>query len=45
MTAYWISIYPDDIDQEKFAAYAKLSKPALEAAGGTFIARRLPESV
>src|ERR1039457_5657453 len=45
MTAYWISIYPEDIDQAKFAAYAKLSKPALEAAGGTFVARGLPELV
>ena len=45
MTAYWISIYPEVIDQEKFAAYAKLSKPALEAAGGTFIARGVPELV
>ena len=45
MTAYWISIYPDDIDQAKFAAYAKLSKPALEASGGTFVARGLPELV
>ena len=45
MTAYWISIYSDDIDQEKFAAYAKLSKPALEAAGGIFVARGLPELV
>jgi uncharacterized protein (DUF1330 family) len=45
MTAYWISIYPADFDQEKFAAYAKLALPALEAAGGTYIARGLPELV
>jgi uncharacterized protein (DUF1330 family) len=45
MTAYWISIYPDVIDKDKFAAYAKLATPALEAAGGTFVARGLPELV
>jgi uncharacterized protein (DUF1330 family) len=45
MAAYWISIYPEDIDQAKFAAYAALSKPALEAAGGTFVTRGLPELV
>jgi uncharacterized protein (DUF1330 family) len=45
MAAYWLSIYTEINDQEKFAAYAKLSKPALEAAGGTFIARGLPEQV
>jgi uncharacterized protein (DUF1330 family) len=45
MTAYWISIYPEVIDQAKLAAYAKLAGPALEAAGGTFLARGLPESV
>ena len=45
MTAYWISIYPEVIDESKFAAYAKLSRPALEASGGTFVARGLPELV
>jgi uncharacterized protein (DUF1330 family) len=45
MTAYWISIYPEVIDQAKLAAYAKLAGPALEAAGGTFLARGLPELV
>jgi uncharacterized protein (DUF1330 family) len=43
MTAYWISTYPDVIDDAKLAAYAKLAGPALEAAGGTFLARGLPE--
>jgi uncharacterized protein (DUF1330 family) len=43
MTAYWISVYNEILDEAKVAAYAKLSKPALEAAGGTFIARGHPE--
>jgi uncharacterized protein (DUF1330 family) len=43
MTAYWISVYNEILDEAKVAAYAKLSKPALEAAGGTFIARGVPE--
>lgn len=29
-------------DPEKMAAYAALARPALEAAGGTFIARGIP---
>jgi uncharacterized protein (DUF1330 family) len=45
MTAYWISTYPEVLDEAKQAAYAKLARPALEAAGGTFIARGLPELV
>jgi uncharacterized protein (DUF1330 family) len=45
MTAYWISTYPEVMDAAKVAAYAKLAGPALEAAGGTFLARGLPELV
>jgi uncharacterized protein (DUF1330 family) len=45
MTAYWISTYPEVIDAVKLAAYAKLAGPALEDAGGTFLARGLPELV
>ena len=45
MTAYWISIYPEVFDQAKFTAYAKLAVPALKAAGGTYLARGLPELV
>ena len=45
MTAYWISVYKKIFDEDKLAAYAKLAGPALEAAGGTFIARGLPEHV
>lgn len=45
MTAYWISIYKDVSDTAKLQAYAELAAPALTAAGGTFIARGLPEVV
>ena len=45
MTAYWISIYREILDEAKVAAYAELAGPALRAAGGTFIARGLPEQV
>ena len=43
MTAYWISIYREIVDEAKMAAYAELAGPALREAGGTFIARGLPE--
>ena len=43
MSAYWISIYREIIDEEKVAAYAELAGPALREAGGTFVARGLPE--
>ena len=43
MSAYWISIYQDVSDDAKLAAYATLAGPALEAAGGRFIARGFPE--
>jgi len=43
MTAYWISIYKEIVDEAKVAAYAELAGPALREAGGTFIARGLPE--
>jgi uncharacterized protein (DUF1330 family) len=43
MTAYWINAYQEIVDDAKFAAYAKLAGPALEAAGGKFIVRGLPE--
>ena len=45
MTAYWISIYREVSDEAKLAAYAKLALPALTEAGGTFIARGMPEQV
>ena len=43
MSAYWISIYADIIDEAKVAAYAELAGPALRGAGGTFVARGMPE--
>ena len=43
MTAYWISIYKEVLDDAKLAAYAELAGPALESAGGRFIARGFPE--
>lgn len=43
MSAYWISIYHDVLDEQKLRAYAALAGPALIDAGGTFLARGLPE--
>ena len=43
MSAYWISIYREITDEAKVAAYVALAGPALRAAGGTFVARGLPE--
>jgi uncharacterized protein (DUF1330 family) len=45
MSAYWMSIYREIRDEQKFAAYAALAGPALSAAGGTFLARGMPERV
>jgi uncharacterized protein (DUF1330 family) len=43
--AYWISIYRRINDPAALAAYAKLAGPAIEAAGGRFIARGMPARV
>jgi uncharacterized protein (DUF1330 family) len=43
--SYWISAYRSIRDQEAFAAYARLAGPALEAAGGRFLARGMPAHV
>ena len=43
MTAYWINVYSEITDEAKVAAYAELAGPALREAGGTFLARGLPE--
>jgi uncharacterized protein (DUF1330 family) len=40
--AYWICAYRSVRDREALAAYAKLAGPALEAAGGRFLARGSP---
>lgn len=45
MSAYWITCYREITDADKVAAYAELAGPALRAAGGTFLARGLPEQV
>ena len=37
--AYWIAFYRAIHDQEKLSAYAKLAGPAIQAAGGKFLAR------
>jgi uncharacterized protein (DUF1330 family) len=43
--AYWISAYRSIRDPEALAAYARLAGPALQAAGGRFLARGLPARV
>ena len=43
--AYWISFYRAIHDPEKLAAYAKLAGPALQGAGGRFLARGMPAKV
>jgi uncharacterized protein (DUF1330 family) len=43
MTAYWISVYKEILDDAKVAAYAELAGPALRDAGGTYVARGMPE--
>ena len=40
--AYWISAYRSIHDAEALAAYAKLAGPALQKAGGRFLARGIP---
>jgi uncharacterized protein (DUF1330 family) len=45
VTAYWVSTYREITDEDKMAAYAQLGRPALEAAGGRFLARGLPEQL
>jgi uncharacterized protein (DUF1330 family) len=43
--AYWISAYRSIHDPEALAAYAKLAGPALQNAGGRFLARGIPAQV
>lgn len=43
MSAYWISTYDEITDDAKVAAYAEIAGPALRDAGGTYLARGLPE--
>jgi len=37
--AYWVATYRSINNQDAFMAYAKLAGPALQAAGGRFLAR------
>ena len=37
--AYWVATYRAINDPDKLAAYAKLAGPAIQAAGGRFLAR------
>jgi uncharacterized protein (DUF1330 family) len=37
--AYWITCYREIKDPARLAAYARLGAPAIEAGGGTFLAR------
>jgi len=39
---YWISCYRSISDPDALAAYAKLAAPAIQAAGGRFLARGMP---
>ena len=43
--AYWISAYRAIRNPEALAAYARLAGPAIEAAGGRFLARGRPARV
>ena len=43
--ALWVSTYRSISDADALAAYAKLAGPALQAAGGTFLARGMPGAV
>jgi uncharacterized protein (DUF1330 family) len=40
--AYWIAFYRSIKNPEALAAYARLAGPAVEAAGGRFLARGAP---
>jgi len=40
--AYWVATYRSISDADKLAAYAKLAGPAIQAAGGRFLARCTP---
>jgi len=42
---YWVTCYREISDPAKLAAYAQLAGPALEAAGGRFLARGVASKV
>ena len=43
--AYWINAFRSIGDQDKLAAYARLAGPAMQEAGGRFLARGQPAKV
>ena len=43
--AYWISTFRAITDPAAMAAYGKLAGPAIQAAGGRFLARAMPSKV
>lgn len=43
--AYWVATYQSVKKPDNLAAYAKLAGPAIEAAGGRFLARGNPAQV
>ena len=43
--AYWVAAYREIRDQQKLAAYLKLAGPAIDAAGGRFLARGVAAQV
>jgi uncharacterized protein (DUF1330 family) len=43
--AYWINVYRAIHDEQALAAYAKLAGPAIQAAGGRFLARGMPARI
>ena len=43
--AYWIAFYRTISNPDALAAYAKLAGPALQGAGGRFLARGMPVKV
>lgn len=43
--ALWVSTYRSVRDADALAAYAKLAGPALQGAGGRFLARGMPGAV
>jgi uncharacterized protein (DUF1330 family) len=43
--AYWVNAFRAVRDPEAFMAYAKIAGPAMEAAGGRFLARGMPAQV
>jgi uncharacterized protein (DUF1330 family) len=40
--AYWVATYRSIRSPDALAAYAKLAAPAIQAAGGRFLARGMP---